>query len=87
MRTLLLTIVLAAAWTAPGFAESADEIIRKAHLKSYYAGKDGSVQLLMKVYRPGATKPISKLFYMLKLDEEEGGRREQSCASNAFNAC
>lgn len=72
MRTLLLTMVLAV-WMAPVFAQSADEIVRQAHLNSYYAGKDGSTQMLMKVYRPGAAKPISKLFFMLRRDQEEGG--------------
>lgn len=74
MRILVLGLALLTA-AAPAFAESADEIIKKAHLAAYYAGKDGSAQMLMKVYQKGATKPISKLFQMLKLDMEEGGQQ------------
>ncbi|MCP4148163.1 MAG: outer membrane lipoprotein-sorting protein, partial [bacterium] len=55
------------------FAESVDEIIKKAHLNSYYQGNDGKAQMLMKVYAKGKDKPIKKLFYMLRLDIEEGG--------------
>jgi outer membrane lipoprotein-sorting protein len=75
MRKVLLSLVLAAAWISPAFAGTADDIIKKAHLAAYYAGKDGGAQLLMKVYQKGAAKPISKLFYMLKLDVEEGGQQ------------
>lgn len=59
----------------PAFASSADEIVKKANLAAYYAADDGSSQLLMKVYRKGSSKPISKLFYMMKKDLEEGGEQ------------
>ncbi len=74
-----LAIVLPAGWLfqVPGaFAASAGEIVREASLISYYAGRDGRSQMLMKVYRTGSSKPISKLFYMLRFDVEEGGRQE-----------
>jgi hypothetical protein len=43
-------------------AESADEIIKKAHMTAYYQGDDGRAQMLMKVYAKGSDKPIKKLF-------------------------
>lgn len=57
------------------FAQSADEIAKKAHLAAYYTGDDGSAQMLMRVYAKGAKKPIQKMFYMMKMDQEEGGRQ------------
>ncbi len=75
MRTLLLALALLMGWAVPTFAESAEEIIKKAHLAAYYAGDDGSAQMLMKVYPGGGAKPTSKLFHMLRLDQEDGGRQ------------
>jgi len=57
------------------FAITAEEIIKKANLRSYYAGDDGRSQLLMKVFSKGKKKPIKKVFYMLKKDLEEGGEQ------------
>lgn len=56
-------------------AINADEIMKKAHLNSYYQGNDGKSQILMKVYAKGSTTPIKKLFYMLRLDKEDGGEQ------------
>lgn len=58
-----------------GFAQDAGEIAKKAHLAAYYAGEDGVAQLLMQVYRKGSDEPIKKLFFMLRMDLEEGGRQ------------
>lgn len=55
--------------------ESADVIIKKAHMAAYYMGDDGGAQMLMKVYAKGSDKPIKKMFHMLRLDLEEGGRQ------------
>ena len=71
----LLVSAIALLLTVPGFASSADEILKKANLAAYYAADDGRSQMLMKVYRKGASKPISKLFYMLKKDLVEGGEQ------------
>jgi outer membrane lipoprotein-sorting protein len=57
------------------FAQDIDEIMQKAHLSAYYQGDDGVSQLLMKVYPKGGGEPIKKLFYMMKLDLEEGGKQ------------
>jgi hypothetical protein len=54
---------------------NADEVMKKAHLAAYYYGEDGSAQLLMKVYPAKSNNPIKKMFYMLRLDLEEGGRQ------------
>lgn len=57
------------------FSMSADDIVKKTHLNSYYQGKDGRAQVLMKVYAKGSNNPIKKLFYMLRLDKEDGGEQ------------
>ncbi len=57
------------------FAIPIDEIMKKAHLVSYYPGEDGMAQLIMKVYSKGRKKPIKKLFYMLRLDIKDGGEQ------------
>lgn len=75
MKRLLVTISALLLFSSTLFAETADEIIKKANLASYYNGKDGKSQMLMKVYRKGSKRPIKKLFYMMKLDLEEGGRQ------------
>lgn len=59
----------------PAYAVPGTDIVRKANLAAYYAADDGSAQMLMKVYRKGVSKPISKLFFMLKKDLEEGGKQ------------
>ncbi len=73
-KTLLITLSIMLSVSSL-FSINADEVIKKAHLASYYQGNDGSAQLLMKVYAKGAQKPIRKLFYMLRLDLEEGGKQ------------
>ena len=75
MKTLLLATALLAGWMAQSYALTGGEIAGKASLTSYYAGRDGRAQMLMRVYRQGSKKPISKLFYLLKLDIEDGGEQ------------
>jgi len=74
MKTLIIAIITVL-FSFQAFAGSAEVIVKKANLAAYYTGDDGSAQLLMKVYRKGSKKPISKLFYMLKKDIEEGGEQ------------
>lgn len=74
MKTWIVTLI-AVLVSFNAFAQSADEIVRKANLAAYYTADDGSAQLLMRVYRKGAKKPISKLFYMLRKDVKEGGEQ------------
>lgn len=74
MKSLLLAATLV--FSTVSFGEGVNEIIKKAHLSSYYQGKDGKAQMLMKVFSKGAKKPIKKLFYMLKMDVEEGGKQK-----------
>ena len=57
------------------YAMDADDVMKKTHLNSYYQGNDGKSQLLMKVYPKGGGKPIKKLFYMIRLDLEDGGEQ------------
>lgn len=67
---LLLTLFIGSA-----MAMDVNEIAKKAHLNSYYQANNGKAQILMKVYPKGGGDPISKLFYMLRLDLEEGGEQ------------
>lgn len=68
LLTLLLVIKTA-------FAMNVDEIVKKAQMVSYYQANDGTAQLLMKVYPSGGGSPIKKLFYMLRMDIEDGGEQ------------
>ncbi len=75
-----IQIILVSLWVGmlPGLAmaqESADEIMKKAHLASYYAGDDGRSTMAMLVYAKGAKKPLQKVFTMVKIDLEEGGNQ------------
>jgi len=73
----LIPLLLAGLLLLPGLAaaQTGPEVARKAHLAAYYAATDGRAQMLMQVYRKGAREPITKLFTMLKLDLEDGGRQ------------
>jgi outer membrane lipoprotein-sorting protein len=68
----VVTVLLTGLWA---FGQNADEITKKAHLAAYYFGKDGRAQMLMKVYAKGAETPIKKMFYILRLNLEEGGEQ------------
>lgn len=72
MKKLILAFVLLinTVW-----AQDINEIMKKAQLNSYYQANDGKAQLLMKVYPAGGGEPIKKLFYMLRLDIEDGGEQ------------
>jgi len=74
MKKLFL-LATAALMPLAAFAETGLEIAKKASLASYYAGDDGKAQMLMKVYPKNSTKPIKKVFYMLKKDVTEGGEQ------------
>ncbi len=52
-----------------------NQIMEKAHQVSYYQGKDGKAQVLMKVYQSKGAKPIKKGFYMLRYDVADGGEQ------------
>lgn len=70
-KLLLLCLILAQS----AFAMNVNDIIKQTHLNSYYKADDGRAQMLMKVFAKGSTKPIKKLFYMLRLDLEDGGEQ------------
>jgi hypothetical protein len=55
--------------------EKTEAIMRKSHLASYYAGEDGRAMLAMLVYSREGSKPLKKIFIMLKKDLEEGGKQ------------
>lgn len=71
----VLSIVFLFLLSFASWAETVDEIMKKAHLVSYYQGQDGKAQMLMKVYSDKNSKPLKKLFYMLRLDKEDGGEQ------------
>ncbi len=70
---LLTTLLLLISFSA--FAENAFEIMKKAEKASYYQGKDGMGQMLMKVYASDNAKPIKKMFYMMRLNVGNNGRQ------------
>lgn len=74
MKNTSLTLLLLL-WAPISFAQSADEIVKKTHLNSYYQAEDGRAQMLMKIYPKNSEKALKKLFYMLRLDIEDGGEQ------------
>ncbi len=75
MKIFFISLFVAISLTSATFANNANEIVKRANIAAYYAADDGSAQMLMKVFRKGSKKPISKLFYMMKKDIEEGGEQ------------
>lgn len=71
MKKLLILLLL----VNSAFAMDINGIVKKANLVSYYQANNGKAQILMKVYPKGDGKPIKKLFYMLRLDQVEGGEQ------------
>jgi hypothetical protein len=71
----MIKLLLAILVTLNAYATDVNEVVKKAHLASYYQGNDGKAQLLMKVYAKNSDKPIKKLFYMLRLDITDGGEQ------------
>ncbi len=71
-KLFFITLVL---FSMSIFAAQIDTIMERAHLSSYYPGKDGVAQLLMKVYSKGATTPLKKRFYMLRYDIKDNGEQ------------
>lgn len=70
-----LISILAMILSTGAGAVTADQIMEKAHFSSYYQGKDGKAQVLMKVYASKTAKPIKKAFYMLRYDIVDGGEQ------------
>lgn len=78
-KAILFTLMMILAFVLPHLtmaAPTAEEILKQAHLASYYAGNDGASQIAMMVYTKGSNKPIRKIFTMMKLDLEEGGKQK-----------
>ncbi|MBL6989103.1 MAG: outer membrane lipoprotein-sorting protein [Bacteriovoracaceae bacterium] len=75
MKKLLITAIMLLISINLYAKDSINDIMKKAHLAAYYMGKDGVAQMVMKVYAKDSKKPIKKLFYMLRLNNEEGGRQ------------
>lgn len=74
MKTLITFSILFA--TSILYAETnVQDIMEKAHFNSYYQGKDGKAQVLMKVYQKNNKKPIKKMFYLLRYDITDGGEQ------------
>ena len=71
MKNLIILIFL----SISAFAMDVSEIMKKAHISAYYMGDDGMAQMLMKVYAKNSETPITKRFYMLRKDIEEGGKQ------------
>lgn len=72
MKSLLLVLFITLNTVT---AMDVNEIVKKAHLNSYYQANNGMAQILMKVSPKSGGEPIKKLFYMLRLDKEDGGEQ------------
>lgn len=81
MKRLTVTIItvtimlMTSIMTTNLSAQDAAEIIKKAHMNSYYQGNDGMAQMLMKVYSSEKAKPIKKMFYMLRYNVGKDDRQ------------
>lgn len=75
MKKVLITALSFLALSASALAQDVGEIMKKAHMASYYLGDDGMAQMVMKVYSKGNQEPIKKLFYMLRKDLQDGGEQ------------
>lgn len=73
---ITLALFLTLAPLGASAKESGDEIIKKAAMVSYYSGDDGRARMAMLVYSKGSKKPMKKVFTMLKIDLEDGGRQK-----------
>lgn len=73
MKKLLITTLALLSFGI--MAADVNEIMKKAHMVSYYSADDGMAQMVMKVYSKGSDKPIKKLFYMLRKDILDGGEQ------------
>lgn len=73
MKTLTFTLALIASLTAASAAElTADQIIDKANLVAYYAGKDGKAKVKMTIVDKNGGERVRE-FVILRLNEKEGG--------------
>ncbi|MBN1885162.1 MAG: outer membrane lipoprotein-sorting protein [Candidatus Krumholzibacteriota bacterium] len=80
---MILALILAAFAAAPAWAgepgaapgPSADELMRKAHLATYYAATDGIADVEMQIVNSRGKVRVRE-FTMVRLDLEEGGAQD-----------
>lgn len=72
---LFKTTVLGFLVSQAAMGADANQIMEKAHINSYYQGKDGKAQVMMKVFQKDSKDPIKKMFYIMRLDKEDGGEQ------------
>ena len=72
MKTI---IILAFLFPAVTYGKDINKIMEQTHINSYYQGNDGKSQILMKVFSSKDSKPIKKMFYMLRMDKKDGGEQ------------
>lgn len=70
-RILIIALVAIGAVTAVQ-AQDATELMKKSHLAYYYAGDDGTSDVVMRIIDKKG-KERTKEFIMLRLDNEDGG--------------
>lgn len=75
MKKLVLSTFTVLSLLSSAWAQEIGDIMKKAHMASYYLGNDGAAQMVMKVYSKGNNEPIKKLFYMLRKDLQDGGEQ------------
>ncbi|UCD16774.1 MAG: outer membrane lipoprotein-sorting protein [Candidatus Zixiibacteriota bacterium] len=75
-RTLTIIAIILITWSASVSAEDnqAEEIMKKAHLALFYAGDDGSADVVMTIVNSKGKERMRE-FTMLRLDLEDGGKQ------------
>jgi outer membrane lipoprotein-sorting protein len=72
---LLTLLTLGVAQAKAADLKNAQQIIEKANLTNYYAGKDGRSFVRMKIFDPQGRKRIRKMV-ILRRDRQEGGSQD-----------
>jgi len=62
-------------FAVPGFSQTADEIVNKANLASYYVGKSGQSDVLMTITDSQGRQRVRE-FRILRLNVKEGGEQK-----------
>lgn len=72
--TLLLSLIVSGSAFAAEM--DANKIMETAHINSYYQGNDGKAQVIMKVFQKDSKTPLKKMFYIMRLDAQDGGEQK-----------
>ncbi len=76
LKLIVYILVLITFFAVPVYAQtlSADDIIHRANLASYYAGQDGKADVKMTIIAKGGIERVRE-FTLLRLNEESGNQK------------